>query len=363
MAGNWWDDEEVQSAKPEYKEGAGRFAPKDIPGKNWWDDEEKPKILTPEENKKLEKQLNAKSKFDKYNFMKNWGLGGQTMEDIVSPSLVKGIPMAGNAVPQTEALSQFEGAHPWASKGLQAAGAVGSTLPLAGAAAAKAGGGFFNQLMGQTAVNAPLNAADLIARKGTDATAKEGAGALGMGVVSSVLPAGMTATIGQAPRTGYPWDRLKNYVETLKGQKGDFFGKGSAPLPPGAPPPWALTRAGTPSPRSTIFPGGAPKLPDPEWATKAGTKIPGSQIEGAGHNLSTVAGALAGGMLAGDPMMGTAIGALAGRQALHPLLNHFLESGAGRVVDKFAHHPSTQDILRALAGHTGRQMAPNLNVF
>ncbi len=369
MAVNWWDDEENTAPKAEYKEGAGRFAPKDIV-KNWWDDEEKSKILTDEENKKLEKQMGDKAKFDKYNFMKGWG------DQTVFPSLTKGIPVAGKYVPQTPELTEFEKDHNRLATGLHVAGAIGSTLPASGAAAARAGGGFFNQLMGQTAVNAPLNAADLIAEKGSGATAKEGAGALAIGAASGALPALMTSTLGQAARTGYPWDHLQDYIKSLKGQKGDFFGTGSKAVP-GAPPPWVNPGGGpvlgipqgggpmAPMPASNVprYPSGAPTIPHPEWATKAGTRIPGSEIPGAGHDLSTVIGALAGGSLAGDPMMGTAIGALAGRQALHPLLNHVLETGAGRFADKLGHHPSTQDILRALAGHTGRQMAPNLNVF
>jgi hypothetical protein len=48
----------------------------------------------------------------------------------------KGVPILGSMVPQTEAMSQFEQAHPWGAAGLNVAGGIGAMIPAAAAAPA-----------------------------------------------------------------------------------------------------------------------------------------------------------------------------------------------------------------------------------
>ena len=65
------------------------------------------------------------------------GIPGQKItEDAIGPSLMKGVPVVRNYVPQTPELSKFESeeGHPYIAKGLNIAGTVGSmAAPLGGA--------------------------------------------------------------------------------------------------------------------------------------------------------------------------------------------------------------------------------------
>lgn len=376
MAEDVWAKFRSDDEKPPISKGVEGFAlaPKDDPWAKFKDQVD-PEITRINKEEKYKKSVReAKTSWQKFDAATNLGLnklknylpslpGHETMEKAISPSLTKGIPVAGQYVPQTPELAKFEKENPKTSMGLNLTGAIGSTAPLAAGAATHAGGGFLKQLMGQTSVAAPLNAADLIAKKGNDATAKEGAGALGMGVASSVIPAGVTSAMGQSARTSYPWNSLKDYVESLKGQKGSLFGSGPSAPPIGAPPPWALNTKGGPQRGENIYPSGAPKLPDPVWATQKGTQVSGTDIPGAGRHLTTVLGGIAGAHSGYDPLIGAMLGTVAGRTAIHPILEALSHTSAGRFVNEAAHHPSTQDILRALAAQTGNKLAPNLNVF
>jgi len=335
---------------------------------------------TKEEGYKKAYRREGATKWDKFDAAANLGLakirgylpevpGHETMEKNISPSLVKGIPIAKQFVPQTSELTEFENKHPKLATGLNVAGAVGSTLPAAGAAASRSDAGYLNQFMGQTAVAAPLNAADLIAKKGTSATAKEGAKALGMGALTSTLPAAITGTIGQAPRIGRAWEHIPEYLQSMtgpgrwpmsnfRGMTGNFFGRGPTPPPPGSAPPWALTTAGATQTGPNIFAGGAPRIPDPTFPMQSGRAISGSAMEGVGQNLTTVLGGLGGAYGAADPILGALLGISAGRHAIHPMIQTLLNTAPGRAANAVSHHPSTQDILRALAAQTGQQPAP-----
>lgn len=336
MADNWWKDEEIQ--KP--SGNVGRFAP-DI-AKSWWADED--------DKKQDIKKEKSKDDIISEKLSSSWVPGHETMSKIISPSLTKGVPVARQYVPQPQDLTKFEKENPKTAMGLNAAGTIGSTMPLAAGAAIRSGGGFLAQLGGQTAVNAPLNLADLVAQKGSETTNKDAAKALGTGALSSTFPAALTGVIGQAGRntarvltpefemakTHSPRpSHLDKFMNWFKQNPSVNFPPGRVGVPPNM--------------ASQMPPGGA--VPGP------GAPIPGTSVPGTGRTLSTVLAGAAG--AAHDPMTAVMAAYLAHR-AGPSILNTLSHTPVGRIIDAGAHHPTTQDLLRVLAGETGRQIAPKL---
>lgn len=233
--------------------------------------------------------------------------GLKTMKEKVSPSLVKGVPIAGRFVPQTPELSEFEKEHPYVSKGLNIAGGTAATLPLAAGASMASGAGFLPQWAGQTAVAAPLNILDTLAQKGKNITDEDIKRDILMGAGTSVIPAGVTKIFGQTARK-------------LPEDIGDFMKVGGSTLPSGAPKPYP-------------------------WATKPASEISGTGMSGLSPDAIRTLGGLAGGAAGweyGHSMDAILAGLVGGPYAAHAL-DPLLRAG-GRVMQ----HPSTQDILRAL---------------
>lgn len=93
-------------------------------------------------------------------FMRNLPLGLDTMEKKVNPSLVKGIPIAGNFVPQTEELTKFEEESPIKAGALRTTGAVGSMLPMAAGVAGQIVNKAIPQAVGQGMLGGTLGFTD-----------------------------------------------------------------------------------------------------------------------------------------------------------------------------------------------------------
>lgn len=243
--------------------------------------------------------------------------GARTFKDIVSPSLVKGIPVARQYVPQTEKLTEFEKEHSWASTGLQVAGGTGATLPLAAGAAIRSGSGFIPQLAGQLSVNAPLNVADTVAKKGSETNKSDIANSMNNAVMESLLPASVSKVFGQSARTMHPDLPGGNYFQPFMSPGGHKFGSGAPMPPPWSATPWKMTKSEIPD---SVISGMSPEQLRAMFTVGAGA---------VGSHLGGWPGMVAG-LVAGGP---------AGH-ALEPL---------ARVGERVIKHPSTQDILRALS--------------
>lgn len=164
------------------------------------------------QNKKWDEQLqNGKTTWDKTDAALSgiFGRANRVMSNLpgvdlmgkkISPSLVKGIPIAGAYVPQTPELSEFEKNHPIVSKGLNIAGGTAATLPLTGAASMAMGGGFIPQVAGQMGVNIPLNMGDTLAKKGSDYGYGDAANDMLWGAGTSLIPPGVSSLVGQNAR-------------------------------------------------------------------------------------------------------------------------------------------------------------------
>lgn len=113
--------------------------------------------------------------------MRSLPLGLDTMEKEINPSLVKGIPVAGQMVPQTEELTQFEENNPGVSTAFRATGAIGSTLPMAAGVAARSAAGVLPQAFNQGMLGTTLGVGDTIAAKGTELEKGDIEGAAGAG--------------------------------------------------------------------------------------------------------------------------------------------------------------------------------------
>jgi len=324
----------------------------------------------PVASKPIEKTKEQKIK----EVMNKWNLirftpGGETIRDAVFPSIAKGIPVVGNFVPQTDELSSFEKEHPNWSKGLNAAGTIASILPLAAGAAARSGAGFISQWAGQTSVAAPLNVADTLAKKGKETTDKDIKNSMIMGGASSLVPAAVTKLIGQAAKSSFPYDKLPDYLKALKGRDGPMFGPARPYTPspanaPGPPPSWVHPGAMAANAR-VVMPGPISSAPPPPGMIPNPTSaVPGSAIPGAGGALATGLGGVLGGAFHGGMgiPLGAAGGMVAGKMGSEALkmLSH---TRLGELVQQGAHSPTTQDILRALAAMTGKELSPKLADF
>lgn len=95
-------------------------------------------------------------------FMRSMPLGLDIMEKNINPSLVKGIPIAGQFVPQTEELSQFEESSPVAATILRGAGGVASTLPMAAGVAGNISSKVLPQAFGQGMLGGSLGWGDTV---------------------------------------------------------------------------------------------------------------------------------------------------------------------------------------------------------
>lgn len=105
--------------------------------------------------------------------MRSLPLGLDTMEKKINPSLVKGIPVAGQMVPQTEELTQFEENNPGTATALNLAGGVGATLPMSVGVAANTSAKLLPQALNQGMLGATLSTGDTLAEKGLETTGDE----------------------------------------------------------------------------------------------------------------------------------------------------------------------------------------------
>lgn len=237
-------------------------------------------------------------------------LGLDAMEKKINPSLIKGVPVAGRYVPQTEELSKFEEEHPYTSKGLQIAGGTAATLPIFGGASKVMGPGFGRQFMGQFGAAAPMNVADTLARKDKETTATDISKDILMAAGTSILPAAVTKGLGQSSRAATP-------------NISDFMRPGGHTLPSGAPIP-------------------------PPWAIQRGTNIAPSYGGSIPQRTLDAASALAGGALGyGHSIEGAILGTLLAPQASRLV---------GEPIIRGMQHPSTQDIIRSLMAQVPSQM-------
>lgn len=274
------------------------------------------------ENKKWKEEINkAQGPWQKTNAYMNaiFGTANRQLNRIpgveamgkkISPSVVKGIPIAGRYVPQTKELTEFEQNHPYMSKGLQIAGGTAATLPLFGGASKIMGEGFGRQFMGQMGVSAPMNVADTLARKGKDTSINDVSKDILWSAGTSVVPAALTKGLGQSSRSVTP-------------NISDFMKPGGSTLPSGAhiPPPWAIQR-GT------------------QMGSAHGGALPQRTVDA----MSSLIGGGVGGM---HSIEGAILGALLAPQASRLV---------GTPAMNTLRHPSTQDILRSLMGQTHSQM-------
>lgn len=95
--------------------------------------------------------------------MRKLPLGLDTMEKKINPSLIKGIPIAGNFVPQTEELTKFEEESPTKAMLLRGVGGVGATLPMAAGVAGNIVNKAIPQAMGQGMLGGTLGFTDAVA--------------------------------------------------------------------------------------------------------------------------------------------------------------------------------------------------------
>ena len=295
-----------------------------------------PKLSYEEKEKKYRKALDeAKTPWNKVDATINLLLnkaksqlpgipGDQTMQEAISPSLTKGVPIARQFVPQTPELSKFENEHPYISTGLNAVGAIGSMAPAAGgasmAAAARGGTGFMPQFGSQLAINAPVNIADSAAKHG--GFDKENLPRdLAWAGAQSAIPAAISSAFGQTQRaTQEPyWNLFRKHMEP-----------GGHTFPSGAPKPFPTTPTGTAIPQSHIT---ASISPDTR------------------SNLTTALGALAG-LHYGD-LPGAVTGGIIGKYGRHVI--EPLQDALGRGMA----NPSTQDIIRALAHVARKKLEPS----
>lgn len=100
--------------------------------------------------------------------MRSLPLGLDTMEKEWMPSFVKGVPIAGQMVPQTKELTEFEENSPGTSTALRGIGGIASTLPMVAGVAARSAAGVLPQAFNQGMLGATLGVGDTIASKGTE---------------------------------------------------------------------------------------------------------------------------------------------------------------------------------------------------
>lgn len=268
--------------------------------------------------------------------LRNYLPGADTMEKEISPSLVKGIPIAGRYVPQTPELSQFERDNPKTAKGLNIAGGVGATLPLAGAMAMRTATGaspsFISDLMGQGTLNTSLNLGDKMAEKGKlNLSPEDAASAAKWGFGTGAVPAAWTKAFGQSARI-QPGDELTMQREIAR-----------------------MLRAGIPRDQVEAMVASTPRsgphvLAGPEHGAMEGMHPDMASA------LATAGGTAAGGYLGHNYGEGI-VGALLGG-SLSPTLQT-LGRPAMPYLKAFAQHPTTQDILRAMGASSRPELFPN----
>jgi hypothetical protein len=265
-----------------------------------------------------------------FNFMRSANIpGAATMEDVVNPSLMKGILGVRHHVPQSENLSVFEETHPWASKGLQAAGTVGSMIAPSTNIAMRTPQTFGQQFAGQLALNAPMNLLDASSKalkQGQTPTKDELSKALMNATAESAIPAAFSRTFGQSPRL-FPGDEgIAGRIATNRARAGMISGGHMTPAE--IEEQIAASHVG-------------PHMTFPHQGAAAGIS------DEAKRHLSTVLSTAAGGYLghkfAGEAMMGMLAGGGLSEAARYAL------GGLGERIGPAFRHPSTQDILRALA--------------
>ena len=170
MSDNWEDKYVIGNEAKKSSTGAhGSPVPLAAKQENWEDKyaitKEVKKEAVTKEDKKYTPSPGPSSDLAKVfgpinKFMRKLPLGLDTMEKKINPSLVKGIPIAGNFVPQTEELSKFEENNPIGSGALRVAGGVGSMLPMAAGVAGNIANKAIPQAMGQGMLGGTLGFTD-----------------------------------------------------------------------------------------------------------------------------------------------------------------------------------------------------------
>lgn len=265
--------------------------------------------------------------------------GSDVVEKKISPSLIKGVPGARHYVPQTEELSQFEEEHPITSKGLQVAGGITSTLPMAAGAAVRSGTGFIPQWAGQTAATTAINTGDLAAKHGLNIPDDELKHGIESAAATSLLPAALTKAVGQQQR----------YLPAMTPSEAKaFIKKYPAPESLGGynfPQGYKVPVDGFKGHNPAIF----GRVPLPR------TEIPSMNKDTLDALLSTAGG------LAGYHFLEGVPGAIAGGLGAHvatPLVKRAMDSTVGQSMQRGVRDPGTQDILRALMMQGRTQLTP-----
>lgn len=172
---NWMDEFAVtgSSKAKEVKPSVSYGSPVPLSSDNWMDEfaitpksdksvTKKEEKLPTSSNSKVNNTLN--NIFGPVNrVMRSLPLGLDKMEKEINPSLVKGIPVAGQFVPQTEELTKFEQESPVSSTLLRATGGIGSTLPMAAGVAGQIAPKVLPQAIGQGMLGGSLGWADTVA--------------------------------------------------------------------------------------------------------------------------------------------------------------------------------------------------------
>lgn len=96
-------------------------------------------------------------------------------------SAVKGIPILGNTAPQNKYQDQYEEEHPILNAIGRGVGAIGATLPLSAAVAARSGAGIGSQMFNQGMLGGTLNSGDRLAKDGSATSPEDLISAMALG--------------------------------------------------------------------------------------------------------------------------------------------------------------------------------------
>jgi hypothetical protein len=213
MSDKFWDDEVNNETKPAI---SGFAKPEISPKTNWWDDEpnEKPKKIIKKEPKSL------------MDFMQT--IPSSPGGPPVIPSLMeglKGVPILGPHIPQTEAMTQLEQEHPTKAGFQRFAGGLTSTAPLAmGVGNITRPFGVGADMAGQGMLGASLSGGNEVSRKaaGQDVTSKdillEMLKGGGLGAAGAALPKLISPGNPPPPSVGTKFSKPASDLERLEAE-------------------------------------------------------------------------------------------------------------------------------------------------
>lgn len=242
---NWMDEFAVTGGKTKGVTSTpkhGSPMPLDTSTKNWMDEFAVTSKVEGKSTKKEERKstpiIGGKADemltkvFKPVNqFMRSLPLGLDPMEKKIMPSVMKGVPIVGQMVPQTDELTEFEENNPNWSMGLKATGAIGSTVPMAAGVAARSAAGLIPQAFNQGMLGGTLGIGDLLAAKGTNVEEGDVESAMGTGfgggasgsmlgrLITPTVPS--RAVLGKVGQRGKPEPNLSKQDIEFRAHRSD----------------------------------------------------------------------------------------------------------------------------------------------